>query len=389
MLEKTKVLLRDPIWQGIGVIVAIFIFLASFPKSREAVLDIVLKAVRKQIASPLAQYSTILFILCLIGLLIFRHETKRVKAAHIFLLFFSVAGFTFSFLKPFNYVMPKDSTSISTRQEEEKGALEKRLSASEESIRQKATENIFLGKENEKFKTQIERQKQQIISYTNILSQKDNENITLKEERDKLAKDVQNQRQQFKMYSDTIPQKEKEISTLKGQLTDLSAEVIKLQSRVATLEKENQQLQAQKENLRNTSTPPRVSFELVGGKLFLIEGGKKREILTQAYTIIEYSQSKSGKKFAAMLSQRGDYFMMISNADHDLSYPSLFRFYNVSSYNPPKNLKWISDTVVRLYLWGSGTLQLDDTTLKGTGNYEFTFDEINSLVNYKKLDIGG
>lgn len=395
MFEKAKQLLRDPIWQGISVLVALFLYCISVARIRKGFLDIISKAfllVEKQIPSPLAQYSTILFILSLIGLFLFRHETKRVKAVLIFLLFFAVAGFAFSVLNPFNYPIPKGSILISTGQKQEKVALEEKLLVSEQTIRQKTSENSFLRQENEKLKAQIEAQKQQINSYGNILSQKDNENTTVNQERDKLGKDLQNQKQQIKMYSDTVLQKDKEISSLKQQLTDSSAEETKLQSRVATLEKENRQLQVEKENLKNSAKPLQLSFELVGGKLFLVERDKKREILTPTYSIVEYSQSKSGKKFAAILftpQGSGNFYMMVSNADHDLSYRSLWTIYGVVNYYPPKNLKWVSDTMLRLYLYEYSTLKLDDTPLKGTGNYEFNFDEINSFVSYKKLNIGG
>jgi hypothetical protein len=207
--------------------------------------------------------------------------------------------------------------------------------------------------------------------------QKDKKITMLSRERDKLGDNVQNQKEQL---------------TLKGKLTDSPAEVTKSQTRVPTLEQENRQPQVEgkEEDLKNKATSPQVSFQLVGGKLFLLEGDKKREIFTPTYSIVEYSQSKSGKKFATILVQRYNYFITVCNADHDLSYPSLWRIDGPHYSYPPKNLKWVSDTVFRLYLNGEyGILKLDDIVLKGTGNYEFTIDEINSFVGYKKLNIGG
>jgi len=168
----------------------------------------------------------------------------------------------------------------------------------------------------------------------------------------------------------------------------LNKQLTELQNKVSILEKENQDSQAEIANLKKCAAIPQVSFEYTNNKLFLIDCDKRREILTPAYSISEFAKSKTGNKIAVILSRAGDYFVMISNADGELSNRSFWNIHGVPSYNPPKNLKWVSDTILRVYLESIGSmLKFDHILLKGTGIYEITIDETNSLVNIKKLNI--
>lgn len=171
------------------------------------------------------------------------------------------------------------------------------------------------------------------------------------------------------------------------QIPDLSASDSK--NRISLLGKQNQDLQAEVSNPNKTTEIPQVRFEYTNNKLSLIDGEKRKELFTN-YKLYEYSLSKSRKKIAVIAAEERwrYYFIIVSNVDRDLFDSSVWEI-NLAGYGPPKNLKWVSDTVLRVYLESSDTIKFDNILLKGTGTYDITVDEINSLLGIKEFKIGG
>ena len=60
---------------------------------------------------------------------------------------------------------------------------------------------------------------------------------------------------------------------------------------------------------------------------------------------------------------------------------------NTSGRPTVKNLKWVSDNVLRLYLSSSTEIKIGGITAPGTeGTFEITTDELNTLVKIKRLN---
>jgi hypothetical protein len=395
MLKKLKAFLSDPSWQGIGAIGTILALTVTlvviFRKDIFNIFPYISIIIKKGFGTPLGQFSAILFLISLFWIFLFRHDVSKFKGV---LLFLGLAGFIVSGLIPINYRMPEDATPMITELRKEKEALQRELVTSKETIQQKENENALIKREKEKLGKEVEIQKNQSKAYGDTIQQKENENAFVKQEKEKLVKEVETQKQQNKTYGDMIAQKDKEISNLNRQLTDLSSEAKELRSKVSLLEKQYRESQVEISNLKKSTAIPQVRFEYADKKLFLIDGEKRKQILT-TYSINEYSKSKNGKKIAAIATKPDHrYYLIVFNADGELSDSSVWEIKD-HSLEGPKNLKWVSDTVLRVYLSQRSPpsgfavlLQFEDVILfSGTGNYEITIDEFNCLVSINKLKI--
>lgn len=346
--KKLKHFFSGPIWQGIKAFIDILglirslvilgilgLITGAFVEFGKGILVII----GNGIGTPLGRFSTILFFVLLLGGFLFRHEVRKVKVAIAagVLLLLSLGGFTASGLIHDNFRMPEDATPKISQLEKQKDALQKELVIAKDTI-----------------------------------GQKDNE-------KGKLTKQVETLQQQNKTYGDAIQQKDREISNIRVQLTDSK-------NRISLLEKQSQDLQVEVSNLKKISEIPHVRFEYTNKKLFLIDDDKRKELFAD-YKLYEYSLSKSGKKIAVIGDKGYYYYLIVSNADRDLSNLSVWEV-NLPGYDPPKNLKWVSETVLRVNLESKSIIKFDKFLLKGTGTYDITIDEINSLVNVNEFKIG-
>lgn len=417
--------LGSPNWLGIGTIVAILTFLVVLVVYKNELTNGLLNfatSIRNTIRTPLSITLVILSCLSLLAVFLYRHEGRKVKVGTWVLLLFSLGGFIVASLYP----MPQDTTLISELTKG-KEALQKELLNSKETIRQKENanalltqqkekltkgaetlrqqdktngdriqqiqnENALLKQENAKLGKEVDTINQQNKKYADTIQKKGDENNLLKQQNENLAKDIETQKQQNKTHGDVIQKKDKEILDLNGQLSEA-------RNKASLLEKGNRELQTQVSNLKKSTKTP--IFECADNKLFMIDGDDKKELFTE-YKIKECSISKTAKKIAS-IGYKDHYHLIVFNADRNLSDKSVWHISDHSSSEDPRNLKWVSDTVLRIYLIESVTIQIisgrfvskpsgkltfENALLKGTGTYEITIDETNSLKSIKKLDIG-
>lgn len=394
ILDRLKDFLSGPIWQGIKAILDILglvrslailgilgLFGGAIAKFWRGILVIIGNAIE----TPLGRFSTILFFVSLLGVFLFRHEVRKVKVAIAasVLLALSLGGFTASGVIHHNSRIPEDRTLKITQLENQTDALQKELVTARETIYQKDNEK-------EKLAKQVEMLRQQNKTYRDTIQQKENENTLVKQEKEKLAKEVETQKQQNKTYADTIAQKDKEISNSNKQLSDSLSESKKLGNKISLLEKENRDFQVEISNLRKTSIPQQVSFEYTNKKLFFNNGDKRTELLTD-YSILQFSVSKGRGKIAVIGGKGSSYCVIVFNADRDLTDLSVWDI-DYHANTPPKNLKWVSDTVLRIdlisYFQQGAYPKFNNISLEGTGTYDITINEINSLMSIKRVDIG-
>jgi len=152
--------------------------------------------IKNGIATPLGLFSAILSVLSLLGGFLFRHEVRRVKVAICVLLFFSLAGFTFSGLIQYNNRIPKDPTPMITEFSKEKEALNRELVSLKDITRQKENTNALINQQKDKMTKEVEIQKQQLRTYAEMIQQKEKEISSLKQEKEKLGKVIQTEKQQ-------------------------------------------------------------------------------------------------------------------------------------------------------------------------------------------------
>ena len=98
------------------------------------------------------------------------------------------------------------------------------------------------------------------------------------------------------------------------------------------------------------------------------------------------------RKTIAVIGGKGSYsyyLIVFESLTVISSYLSSWEIVNHAT-TPPKNLKWVSDKVLRIELIQLSGLHLSfhNISLEGTGTYDITINEINSLVSIKKADIG-
>ena len=379
-MKKKKIIITVVTILGVlGSIASIISIVMIYGKDILNVFPYIAIIIKNGIGTALGVFSAFLFLVSLFWVVLFRHEVRKVKAATDVFLLLGLIGFIVSGLIHVDYRMPEDATPMISELKKEKEALQRELVTSKETIRQKENENALVKREKEKLGKEVEIQKNQSKVYGDTIQQKENENALVKQEKEKLAREVETQKQQNKTYGDTIAQKDKEISNLNKQLTDSLSEVKKLTNKIALLEKENQNFQDEVSNLKKSSIPQQVSFEYVNYKLFLIDGDKRKELLTR-YLIHQYSMSKN-RKTIAVIGGKGSYYydFIVFNADRDLSDLSSWEIVNHAT-TPPKNLKWVSDKVLRIDLIQLSGLHLSfhKISLEGTGTYDITINEINS-----------
>lgn len=359
MLKKLMAILSNPNWLNVIIGIIGLIGIGAIVKFWRGILNIfphVAKIIENTIITPLGIFSAILFsLLFLFWIFLFRHEVRKVKVATGVLILLSLAGFIVSGLVHVDYRIPEDATPMITELRKEKEALQRELVTTKETIRQK-----------------------------------ENENVLVKREKEKLGKEVEIQKNQSKVYGDTIAQKDKEISNLNKQLSDSLSESKKLANRISLLEKENRDFQVEISSLKKSSILQQVRFEHTNKKLSLIEGDKRKELLTD-YSILEYSASKGRKKIAVIGEKASHYCLIVFNADRDLTDLSVWEI-EYHANTPPKNLKWVSDTVLRIdlisYFQQGAYPKFNNISLEGTGTYDITINEINSLMTIKRVDIG-
>lgn len=175
---------------------------------------------------------------------------------------------------------------------------------------------------------------------------------------------------------------------MKKRISELEVELTDALSRVKDLETEKQELQVKISKLTKPEKET-VSFVLKGKKLFLRDGDKEKELFPD-YEIHCFDESKNKKKIAVICKRPTEahtYHIKVFNADRKLSKLSTWEIKGHES-EPPSNLKWTSDTVLRVNLFKSrqySYLKVYDFSLIETGTYEITIDDLNSLLSVEKF----
>lgn len=363
-----RTLLSHHVWTGIGAIATLLaLIVALFGKDALNIKRYVLIAASVT-RSPIGVFSTFIFLVSLIGLFLFRREASKVKVGLFVFLLLSCGGFTVSMLNQ-KYNQKDQRQIVELRKEMQ--IQEKELARVRDIIQQRDNQIVEIKKVNQTLGKKVETQKKEIDIFKEKVRLKGNE---IKE----IRKDMS-----------------KEITDLKTQLAFESSKSKKLSNELATAEENVKTLKAGISNLRKMSKTKAITFEYSDNKLFLIYDDMKNEIFAD-YTIHGFNRSKSKKKIAIVVVKKkggfGTYSIIVFNADSELSDLSIWEIYNHAA-RTPRNLKWVSDTVLRIYLTKpitGGDFKLHSIDLlEGTGTYQIYVDDFNTIVNVKSLEGAG
>jgi uncharacterized protein (UPF0335 family) len=310
---------------------------------------------KNALTRPLGIFSAILVMLSLIGFLFSRKEPLKFKACAGTLLIFSFIAFVFAGIT-------QENTQVALELKKGLETWERETGVLKEEIKHKDVKITRLEKEKNNLNTEVKKLGEDDKTYRGIIQKKENEIVRVKKEASRRNADLKNQ----------LKKSLSERDQLNNQLSLYKKKMFSLQTEISDLEK--------------ISQPPPIDYEFSNNKLFLIAGDEKTQLFAEQ-KITDFCRSKSKKKAAIIVRMRGNrYRVIIFNTDRNLSDLSDWNISAGGSSLTIKNLKWVSDNVLRLYLSGYYNIEIDNIKVPKTkGIFEITIDEFNTLVKIERF----